>query len=319
MKIRNIYLLFIILISIISLSTLVLAQLDLPPGLQRVAQYNEELALFYLQNLSFIVAFLAGILSLLSPCILPILPAFFAYTFKEKRNVTKMTFIFFLGFSLIFVIFGLIASAIGQSLASFQANNRILILFAGIFLVIFGLMSLFGRGFSSFIKIYKKFKNDVLGTFLFGIAFAIGWSACLGPILAGILLIAATFGNFFHSGLLLFVYSLGIFVPLFLLSFLSDKYNFTQSKLIRKELNFGKIKIRLTNLIAGLLFIMIGLAFIIYRGTVFINVFDPLKTRQLFYTIQNKLISSNLSVIIGLLILIIFLILLWKFLRRKNK
>ena len=87
------------------LSSLVLAQLELPPGLQQGVKETLTNA----QKLSFLVVFIGGVLSVLSPCILPTLPAFFAFTFKEKKNLTKMTFIFFLGFALVFVLLGLIS------------------------------------------------------------------------------------------------------------------------------------------------------------------------------------------------------------------
>src|SRR3989344_9170762 len=107
---------------------------NLPIGLLRIQEQNLKDANSFLQNVSFIIAFLAGILSILSPCILPLLPAFFSYTFKEKRNITKMTFIFFLGFSLIFVIFGVIASFLGTSLSLLQVDYKLIIFIAGIFL-----------------------------------------------------------------------------------------------------------------------------------------------------------------------------------------
>ena len=80
---------------------------SLPPNLQKVADYNTDQANFYLRNLSFLIAFLAGILTLLTPCSLAILPAFFAYGLKEKKKITKRTFTFCLGFTPIFIMFGL--------------------------------------------------------------------------------------------------------------------------------------------------------------------------------------------------------------------
>ena len=107
------------------------------------------------------------LISVLLPCTLAILPAFFAYTFKERSEITKMTVIFFAGFSLIFIILGIVASAIGQTLTSIQfADTKLLILIAGIFLIIFGVMTIFGKGFS-FIKIDKKTGHDIFGIFLY--------------------------------------------------------------------------------------------------------------------------------------------------------
>ena len=271
------------------------------------------------QSISFLVAFVGGLLSIISPCILPILPAFFAYNFKERKEITKMTFSFFLGFTLIFILMGLVASFIGQM---FETYKEFLILFSGIMLIVFAIMIFFGKGFS-FIRFNRKIKNDRSGVFLFGMVFAIGWSPCLGPILAGILLIASTF-PIIHSAGLLFVYSLGIFIPFFLISFMFEKYNISKVSWIRgKELKFRilnkEIKVHSANLISAILLFTMGLIFIFYRGTYVINNLDILGTRDLFFKLQDKLAPSITINLIGILVLIAFGVLLWKFLRKTAR
>ncbi len=270
-------------------------------------------------SISFLVAFVGGLLSIISPCILPILPAFFAYNFKERKEITKMTSFFFLGFAIIFILMGLAASFIGQM---FEAYKELLILFAGIMLVVFAVMIFRGKGFS-FLKVSRRMGNDGFGVFLFGIFFAIGWTPCLGPILAGILLIAATL-PIFHSAGLLFAYSLGIFIPFFLISFMFDKYDLSKVSWIRgKELNFKildrKIKIYSSNLISAMLLLVTGLVFIFYRGTYVINNLDLLGTRDLFFKLQDRLAPTIKIELIGMAVLIVFGIFLWRFLRKKVK
>ncbi|MEK6947247.1 MAG: cytochrome c biogenesis CcdA family protein, partial [Nanoarchaeota archaeon] len=263
-------------------------------GLEKIQQYNQEQAVFYLQNLSFFVAFVGGMISVLLPCTLAILPAFFAYTFKERREITKMTLVFFVGFSLIFVILGIFASAIGQTLASIQvANTKMLVMVAGALLISFGIMTILGKGFN-FINLDKKTGHDIFGIFSFGILFGLGWSACLGPVLAGILLIASTFHNYFYAGALLFFYSLGLFVPLFLISIFFDKFNLTQASWIKgKEFEvkiFGKtFFIHTTKVAAGILLIASGLIFVIYNGTTKFNTLDPLKISIYAYIFEGNL------------------------------
>ncbi len=287
---------------------------ELPENLQKIADYNDQQAKFYLKNLSFIIAFLAGIFGILTPCSLAILPAFFAYSFKEKRQITKMTFVFFLGFTPIFVMFGLIASFLGKSFAIFQQSNDNLIIIAGILIIFFGFMALFGKGFAG-ININRKSNKSTWGIFLFGVLFAIGFTACMGPILIGILLIAGVLQNYVYAGFLMLFYSLGLFVPLFLISISFDKYNFSRfMNKTNKKLGFP-----LSNLISGVLLIGMGVLFIIYKGTLFLEGLGLGNLTILIYSIQNKLVSLRFINIIGVVVLIGFLYLLWKFLRKKRK
>lgn len=295
---------------------------NLPIGLQKIFEYNKEQANFYLKNLSFVVAFLAGILSILLPCSLAIMPAFFAYTFKEKKEITKMTLSFFLGFMPVFIALGLIATFLGTGISMLQENSRLLITIAGAFIVLFGLMTLFGKGFT-FIKIRNKVRRDAWGIFLFGIFFGIGWTACAGPIIVGILLIASVLNNYIYSALLMFFYSFGLFVPIFLISFLFDKYDLSKNRFIKgKEFEFEvfnkKIKIHSTNLISAVLLIIVGLLFIIYGGTFIINELGLGELTSNIYRLQETLISLKFINIIGAAVLLGFLFLLWKFLKKKK-
>ncbi len=293
-------------------------------GLDKIREYNNQQANNYLENLSFIIAFVGGMISVLLPCTLAILPAFFAYTFKERKEITKMTLVFFLGFSLVFVGLGIFATIIGQTLSVLHvADTKTLVLIAGIFLILFGIATILGLGFQLF-SFNKKTDHDVLGTFLFGLMFALGWSACLGPVLAGILLIASTFHNYLYSAVLLFFYSLGLFVPLFIISILFDKFNLTKVSWIRgKEFEvslFGKkFFIHTTKVIAGVLLIVTGTIFLVYNGTTVINELDPLRTSYYAYAFENQLFTSKYVEIIGLLVLAAVVFLVFMFVRKKTE
>ncbi len=317
------FLFFLVIFSFI-LVPIVFAQL--PPALQKIKDYNQQFSLDFSVKVSFLIAFVAGMLGILSPCILPFLPAYFSYTFKEKKNLTLMTLVFFLGFSLVFVFMGIVAGLIGeQTLVVLQ--QRWLVMIAGVIILEMGVLTLMGKGFGSFLHFNHKFENDVPGVFMMGVAFALGWTACLGPILAGILGIGALLGNVWQAGLLMFFYALGNLVPLFLLSFFYDKFKLSESKFIKGRMiafnAFGKLReVHSTNLISGVLFLLIGFVIIFFEGTGVLNTWDLLGTKQYFYSLQNLLLGWKYANVVGGAVLVLFLAALgyfvWKGMARKG-
>jgi cytochrome c-type biogenesis protein len=162
------------------------------------------------------VTFLAGLFSFLSPCTLPILPAYFAFTFQAKRErVTVMSIAFFLGLATTIVILGASATALSRFLFSYLS---LLTSLGGLLIIAFGLMSFFGIGFSG-IQLLERPVGGILGSFLYGATFSLGWSACVGPILGALLTMLATQGIAVAQGALLaFVYALGLGTPLIVIS-----------------------------------------------------------------------------------------------------
>ena len=162
------------------------------------------------------VTFLAGLFSFLSPCTLPILPAYFAFTFQAKRErVTVMSIAFFLGLATTIVILGASATALSRFLFSYLS---LLTTLGGVLIIVFGVMSFFGIGFSG-IQLLERPVGGILGSFLYGATFSLGWSACVGPILGALLTMLATQGIAVAQGALLaFVYALGLGTPLIVIS-----------------------------------------------------------------------------------------------------
>ncbi len=323
---KSIFLMVFFILSLIFLSFLVSAQSDLPIGLQKIIDFNNQSTADFAVKISFFIAFIAGILGILSPCILPFFPAYFSYTFKEKKNITKMTSVFFLGFSLVFVSMGAIAGFIGeQALSIIQPGWLVTIV--GIFMIALGILTLKGKKVCSYININNKFKSDTPGTFLFGMFFAIGWTACLGPILAGILGIGAILGNIWYSALLMFFYSIGNLVPLFILSMFYDKFNLSESRFIKgKILTLSilgkKYYVHSTNLISGLLFLVIGFVLVVYKGTAIINKLDIFGTKDYFYSTQRQLIEWQYANIFGIIVFLLFVmvlrVFLWRYKPKNN-
>jgi cytochrome c-type biogenesis protein len=150
-------------------------------------------------------AFLAGLLSFLSPCCLPILPTYFAFTFQARRErIVRMTVAFFLGLATTMVVLGATASALSQLLFAYLRQATLI---GGIVIICFGVMSLLGKGFSG-IQLLDQPAASVAGSYLYGAAFALGWTACVGPILGALLTMLATQGGAVLEGAILaFIYA----------------------------------------------------------------------------------------------------------------
>ena len=205
-------------------------------------------------------------LSLLSPCSALLLPAFFAYAFQSKRELTARTGLFYLGLSTIFVPLGM-----GASLATTLVldHRDTLILAAGVILVGFGALELAGRSLS-FIKVSggtAEETRSLFGTYSLGLVYGFG-GFCSGPILGSVLTVAATDGNVIRGGGLLATYALGTVAPLFFLAAAWDRARIGEKRWIRGwGVKIGPLSVHSTNLVAGTLFILLGLSFIFLRGT----------------------------------------------------
>ena len=171
------------------------------------------------------IAFGAGFISFLSPCVLPIIPGYISYITGKKldeidqnrRVVLLKTITFSLGFSFIFIILGIAASFIGNILIFFGKELRIA---AGIIIIIFSL-NLLGILNLNFLNQDKRFesgsyKDNYIFPFVVGAAFAFGWTPCIGPVLGSILALSATEATISSGIILLSFYSLGLAVPFIL-------------------------------------------------------------------------------------------------------
>lgn len=251
-------------------------------------------------RISIIVAFLGGLVSFLSPCTAAVLPAFFAYTFKEKKNLVKMTLLFSLGLALMLIPLGLGATAIGKFFTLYRFQ---IITIGGIVLILFGLFELLGKNIPvpNLTNFAQKTSNNPSRVFIFGIAFGTGTIPCAGPILGAILTLAATSTTLVNGFILMLVYILGIVAPLFLIAYFFDKFNLGNSKL----LTGGELKFKLagieyqthwTKLLSAVIFIGLGMLFIIYRGTSIISNANPFGLRDFFFDLQDKIFNLSRTI-----------------------
>ena len=186
-----------------------------------------------------LIAFLAGLGSFIAPCILPMIPAFLAYisgttlteinsdqkfNFQKNRiNIIINTIFFVLGFSIVFSTLGVIINSVISTSVNEFTNNLNLI--AGIIIISFGIFLILSTKINSLNKErkfhIKNFKSSYPMSFVFGLAFAIGWTPCVGPILGTILTLAATIPSVSFS--LLLAYSIGLGIPFILMGIFFSK------------------------------------------------------------------------------------------------
>ena len=206
------------------------------------------------------IALSAGLVSFLSPCVLPLIPGYISFIsgqslneLVESKKVNLIPLVLFsLGFSFVFISFGAAASALGKILLQ---NSNYLRIVAGTIIVIFSLqlLGIINIGFLNYEKkYYTKKSTKPLFVFVVGMAFGFGWTPCIGPILGSILALASTEENISRGILLLSFYSLGLALPFIFSGFLIQKL-LLFSKNFKKNINivlkFGGIILLITGVL----------------------------------------------------------------------
>ncbi len=208
----------------------------------------------------FFIAFGAGLVSFLSPCVLPLIPGYISYISGQSlQNILKSKkinifplILFCLGFSSVFVILGASASFLGQALLQ---NSEVLRIIAGIIIIIFSLQ-LLGLINISYLNFEKRFdakeSRNVLFPYIIGLAFGFGWTPCIGPILGSILALASIEETLSRAILLLIFYSLGLAIPFVLSGYLIQRF-LLFSKNFKKNINIISKSGGIILLITGIL------------------------------------------------------------------
>lgn len=217
-------------------------------------------------NISYFGAFIAGLLSFLSPCVLPLIPSFITYitglsftdlqaehpSHKVREQTIIHTLLFIAGFTVVFVLLGASATFIGgfmqEHMTSIRRVGGLLIIVFGIH--VSGLVPIHLLLGEKRLTIHRK-PAGFLGSFLVGLAFAAGWTPCIGPILASILMVAATEETVYKGIALLLVYSLGLAIPFFLASLAMHQF--------MVFFNRFKKHIRLMEIITGVFLVVVGI------------------------------------------------------------
>lgn len=217
-------------------------------------------------QISYLIAFTAGFLSFVSPCVLPLVPSYVSYitglSFEELSSdknhqrvlwtTLKSTLLFMAGFSAVFIAFGASATVIGQALLTHQEALRQI---GGALIILFGLYVM-GALKLRWLSVDKHFRfsqrpTGYVGTFLIGVAFAAGWTPCVGPILGAILLYASTADSVVTGVQLLVAYSIGLGLPLLIVALAFNSF-------LARWASFQRY-IRAIMITSGLFLIFVGL------------------------------------------------------------
>ena len=212
---------------------------------------------------SIIAGFIGGMIALFAPCCITVLlPAYLGSVFTEKKNILTMTFVFFVGISVILVPIGLGAAGLAELFKSFHTE---LYIWGGLFMFLLAVLSLLGKGMSILPMPKRPKKLDVRSyssVFVLGI-FSGAATSCCAPVLAGAMTLAVLSGAFWNALIVSLAYVFGMTLPLFLAAYFYDKFKIDKSRLVRGKIwkpeVLGKtFYIHSTNLISAGVFAVMG-------------------------------------------------------------
>ena len=316
----------LIVIVTVLLSSIAFAQTELPIGLQRLRQYEQQLA----SSITFLLAFFAGLITMTSPCGIALLPTFFSVAFKDRKKAVLMTSAFSLGLLIAFTIFGLIAGFLGNFFNSYKLTFAVI---SGFILILFGILLFFNVGFSIFnFKLDYRKGQSFFSVAMLGFFFGVGWTPCVGPILVGILVLAANAQTVLNGTLMLIFYGVGIVAPLIVLAYFSDKYDLSEKKFLRGKIFsfhlFNKEVITHTyNIMGGILLLIIGLLMVIFQGTFFFQTELPkyVPWSMSFWgymnerALESKIFLSTTGNILGIILAVLVIaFVVWYLIKTKK-
>lgn len=215
----------------------------------------------------FVVAFLGGLLALLSPCSALLLPAFFAYSFTSRTRLLGRTALFYTGLCLTMVPLGVAGSLAGRL---FYGHRDVLVTAGGWLVIALGVAQLLGLGFGS-RRLQEsagaRRSGSALSVTALGAVYGLA-GFCAGPILGSVLTVAAIGGDPWRGGSLLAVYALGMAVPMFVLAALWDRFDLGRRHWLRgRPVRLGPLRLHSTSLLGGAMFIALGTVFLLFDGT----------------------------------------------------
>lgn len=218
--------------------------------------------------MQYFIAFLEGIITFISPCLLPMLPVYVSY-FAGSKDVSttktlKNALAFVLGFTTVFVCMGALAGTLGSFLTKYRVVVNIV---TGLVVIFFGLNFLGVFNLNIFKGINSNMDKENMGFFsslLFGIVFSIGWTPCVGAFLGSALMLASQQGQILTGIIMLLLYSLGLGIPFVISAVLIDK--------LKSTFNFIKSNYKTINIICGSILILVGVLMMFGLMTKFVAI-----------------------------------------------
>jgi len=287
---------------------------------------------------SIIASFLAGMVALFAPCCITVLlPAYLASAFREKRNVLKMTFVFFAGIAVVLLPIGLGAAWLADIFKSFHKE---LYIFGGLFMLLLAIFSIAGKGVS-IIPMPKRLKisgfdaRHPKSVFLLGM-FSGAATSCCAPVLAGAVTLAVLSGVFWKAVIVIFSYIFGMTFPLFIAAYYYDKFKLEQSRFIKGRILEVKLPaflsrgdaaetlhVHSTNLLSGAVFSVMGTILLVlgFSGNAF---WSPEMQAKIGNALngwsQNALeiLMKAPNILWGSVIMLFFAFFLYRAIKEKN-
>lgn len=204
--------------------------------------------------MQYLISFLEGIVTFISPCILPMLPIYISYFAGGGERETKKTLInsigFMLGFTVVFVLMGMLAGTVGGFLREYQTVVNIV---TGVIVILFGLTYLGVFKLNIFKGINNQLDTTDMGffsAFVFGLVFSIGWTPCVGAFLGSALMLASQQGQALTGMMMLLTYSIGLGIPFIISALLIDQ--------LKSAFGWIKKNYKVINIVCGVFLIFIG-------------------------------------------------------------
>ncbi|MDA3625228.1 sulfite exporter TauE/SafE family protein [Saccharopolyspora sp. WRP15-2] len=264
-------------------------------------------------------AFLGGLLTLVSPCSALLLPSFFAYAFDGFGKLVARTTAFYLGLVTTLVPLGAAAGLFGSLLTEYRSEVTLV---GGLLLIALGLLQISGKGFG--ISAAQRMTGRIrlssgLSVYALGLVYGLA-GFCAGPLLGGVLTVSAAGGEVLYGAVLLAVFALGMAFPLFLLALLWERFRIGERSWVRgREVSIGRLRLHTTNIISGLVFVAIGILFVLTEGAANLGSVSDVDTQ---FSVQAWLSDvsaavSNAAVLVVLAALALAAV-LWKLVRMRR-